>query len=92
MRLGTVTQQPTERLSYTIDYSEALTDGDNVETAFAVVAPAGLIVDNVSPIDPRVKFWVTGGESGVTYKVTITVNTADGRVFQDEVMFKIKEV
>jgi hypothetical protein len=92
MKLGTVTQQPTERLSYTIDYAEALTDGDNVQTAFAVVSPAGLTVDNVSPIDPRVRFWVTGGTAGTTYKVTITTDTADGRVFQDEVIFKIKEI
>jgi hypothetical protein len=92
MKLGTVTQQPTERLSYTIDYRDALTDGDNVQTAFAVVTPAGLLVDNVSPLDPRVRFWATGGTAGTTYKVEITTSTADGRVFQDEVIFKIKEV
>ena len=92
MKLGTVSQQPTEKQSYTIDYSDALTDGDNVETAFASVSPAGLVVDNVSPIDPKVRFWVTGGAPGVAYKVTVTTNTADGRTFQDELTFKIKEV
>lgn len=92
MKLGTVTQQPTERLSYTIDYAEALTDGDNAQSAVATVDPYGLTVDNVSVYDPRVKFWVTGGVAGVTYKVTITLDTADGRVLQDEVIFKIKEI
>lgn len=92
MKLGTVTQQPTERLSYTIDYSDVLTDGDNVDTATAVVSPPGLTVENVSPLDPRVKFWVTGGVSGTAYKVTVTMNSADGRIFQDEVTFKIKEI
>ncbi len=92
MKLGTATQQPTERLSYTIDYSEALTEGDNVETATAAVTPSGLTVENVGVYDPRVKFWVTGGTTGASYKVTLTVNTADGRVFQDEVTFKIKEI
>lgn len=92
MRLGTVNQQPTERQSYTVDYSEALTDGDNVERAFATVSPEGLVVDNVSPMDPKVRFWATGGVSGTTYKVSLTVDTADGRVFQDEILFKIKEV
>ena len=92
MKLGTVSQQPTEKQSYTIDYSDALTDGDNVETALASVSPAGLVVDNVSPIDPKVRFWVTGGAPGVAYKVTVTTNTADGRTFQDELTFKIKEV
>lgn len=91
-KLGTVTQQPTERLSYTVDYGEYLTDGDNVQSAVAVVSPAGLTVDNVSVFDPRVKFWATGGIAGTKYKVELTVNTADGRIIQDEIIFKIKEI
>lgn len=92
MKLGTATQQPAERLSYTIDYSDALTVGDNIQTATAQVAPVGLTITDVGVYDPRVKFWVTGGTNGATYKVTVTATTADGRVFQDEVTFKIKEV
>ena len=92
MRVGVVNKQPAERFSYTVDYSGALTDGDNVQTAVAEVSPAGLVVDNVSAIDPRVRFWAAGGEHGTTYKVTLTVGTADGRVFQDEIVFKIKEL
>ena len=92
MKLGTVIQQPTERQSYTIDYSEALTDGDNVESAYAVAEPQGLVVEDVFPIDPRVRFWVSGGQAGVAYKVTVTTHTADGRIFQDELTFKIKEI
>lgn len=92
MKLGTVTKQPAERFSYTIDYSEALTQDDNITTVSASVAPVGLLVDNVGAYDPVVRFWAAGGESGVTYKVTVTVTTDDGRVFQDEVTFKIKEV
>lgn len=92
MKLGTVTQQPAERLSYTIDYSEFLTDGDNVQTATAVVSPAGLTVDTVSVLDPRVRFFVEGGTTGERYKVTVNVETADGRQLQDELIFKIKEI
>lgn len=92
MKLGTVTQQPTERLSYTINYADSLTDGDNMESATATVSPPGLTVDNVSALDPRVKLWVTGGVPGTRYKVTVTANTADGRIFQDELTFNIKEI
>lgn len=92
MKLGTVTQQPAERLSYTIDYSQFLTDGDNVQTATAAVSPAGLTVDTVSVLDPRVRFFVEGGTTGERYKVTVNVNTADGRQLQDELIFKIKEI
>lgn len=92
MKLGTVTKQPAERFSYTIDYSEALTSGDNITTVTAAVSPEGMTVDNVGAYDPVVRFWASGGESGSTHKVTVTVTTDEGRVFQDEVTFKIKEV
>lgn len=92
MKLGTVTQQPAERLSYTIDYSQFLTDGDNVQIATATVSPVGLTVDAVSVLDPRVRFFVEGGTTGERYKVTLNVTTADGRQLQDELIFKIKEI
>lgn len=92
MKLATITKQPAERFSYTVSYVEALTDGDNLETATASVSPAGLQVDNLGVYDPRVKIWVSGGTNGAIYKVTLTVNTADGRTFQDELVFKIKEL
>ena len=92
MKLGKVFQQPAEKLSYTIDYSEALTAGDNVESVIAVSDSADLIVDNVFELDPKIRFWVRGGINGISYKVTITVTTADGRVFQDEIIFRIREL
>lgn len=92
MKLATVTKQPIEKFSYTVDYSEALTEGDNVDTAIVVADPVTLTISNVGIYDPRVKFWVAGGINGVAYKVTVTTTTADGRIFQDEIVFKIKEV
>lgn len=92
MKLGTVQQQPAERFSYTIDYTDALTIGDNIQSASASVSPAGLTVDNVGVYDPRVKFWASGGTTGVAYKISVTATSADGRVFQDEVVLKIKEI
>ena len=92
MKLGTINKQPAEKFSYTVSYAEALTAGDNVQLATASVSPVGLTVDNVGVYDPRVKLWVSGGTNGVSYKVTLTVTTADGRVFQDELTFKIKEL
>ena len=92
MRLGTVRQQPNERLSYSVTYEDVLTDNDNVSAATASVDPVGLTVDNVSVIDPRVRFWVTGGVSGTRYKVTLSVDTDDGRHYEDEIMFLIREL
>lgn len=92
MKIGTVTKQPVERFSYTVDYSEALTDGDNIESVTARSIPDGLMLENVGANDPLIRFWASGGASGATYKVELTVSTADGRIFQDELIFKIKEV
>jgi len=92
MKLGTVSKQPAERFSYTVTYADALTVGDNVVSAAIAVTPAGLTVDNAEVYDPRVKFWASGGANNVSYKITLTVSTADGRVFQDEVTLKVKEV
>ncbi len=92
MKLGTVQQQPAERFSYSVDFVDALTTLDNVQSATVTATPTGLTIDNVGVYDPRVKFWVSGGTSGVAYKVTVTTTTADGRIYQDEIIFKIKEI
>lgn len=92
MRLGTAQQQPSERLLYTIDYAEALTDEDRPLEATATVAPVGLTVASPFTADSRVRFWVSGGTSGVSYKVELTVTTVDGRIFQDEITLRIKEL
>ena len=90
MRIGQFNKQPGERESFTITYEDALTAGDNVQAATASVTPAGLLLEQITVLDPRVKFYAKGGTSGVTYKVTFDVTTVDGRVIQDEVLIKVK--
>lgn len=92
MRIGVATQQPEERFSYTVDYSPAMNATDSIVSAVATVAPSGLVVANTSYLPKSVRFWVSGGVSTTTYKVTVTVTTADGWIFQDEIIFKIKEL
>lgn len=92
MMLGTFPKQPVEVKDYDLDYSEWLTDGDNVESATVVSDIAGLTIESVFIADPRVKIWLSGGTSGITYKLTVTTTTADGRVKQDEFKVKVKDV
>ncbi len=92
MKLGTFSQQVRERFSYTITYEDDLTAGDNVKETTVLVEPVGLIVDDVGVFNPRVRFWTTGGVSGVTYTVTFLTTTEDGATFEDEVVFKIKDI
>lgn len=92
MRVGTSTQQPSERLLYSIDYAEALPDGDLPLVATATTAPATLTVEDPFTADTRVRFWVSGGTAGISYKVELTVTTVVGRIFQDEVTIRVKEL
>lgn len=92
MRVGATTQQPKERFSYTVDYSLAMNATDSIVSATAEVFPVGLVVESTSHQSKNVRFWVSGGVSGSTYKVTLSVSTADGWTFEDEVIFKIKEL
>lgn len=99
MILGTQTQQPDELLDYDINYKSWLVGTDRIANATAVVEPAydettnpnGLRATYLSHDGEKVKLWVKSGVSGVTYKVTLTVETDDGRIKQDEIKFKIKE-
>lgn len=91
MILGSHTKQPPEVLDYDVDYSEWLTAQDNVESATVAIQPPGLTVDNVFINDPRVKIWLSGGTNGVTYKVTVTTVTADGRTKEDEFKVRVKD-
>lgn len=90
--LGTVTQQPAERLLYGIDYSEYLSSGDTVVSATTAVTPDGLVVDGVTTSDYGVNLRVSSGVSGVRYKVEVTVTTSCGCIIQDELIFRIKEI
>lgn len=92
MKLGTVEKQPGEVESYTLDYSDDLDAGDNVQSATLLsVSPTGLIVDQVFVFDPRVRFFASGGVDKTNYKVTFKITTADGRELEDEVTIKVKE-
>lgn len=92
MILGTFRKQPVEVVDYDLDYVDWLTAGDNVASATVTVAPAGLTVDSVLINDPRVKIWVSGGTDSVTYKLTVTTTTDDGRVKQDEFKIKVQDI
>jgi hypothetical protein len=91
MKLGSFTQQPQERESYTIDYADDLTEGDNLKQANASISPDGLMLDGLFVLDPRLRLWLRGGTAGVSYKISVTAETEDGRILLDHFFLKIKE-
>lgn len=90
--VGTFKKQPVEVLDYDIDFTTFLDGIDTLLSAIATVEPTGsLTIDSVSANGDRVKVWLSGGTDGLSYKVTVTATTTDGRVKQDEFKVRVKE-
>ncbi|MBD9415929.1 hypothetical protein IB234_15305 [Pseudomonas sp. PDM16] len=93
MKLGNFPKQPAERLSKSITYADALDDGDEVSAVMScVVDPAGLVVVPTLVNGSRVRLWVSEGEDGSSYKITVKVQTAGGEIFEDELTCKVRDL
>ena len=90
--IGVINKQPADRRDYDVDCTSLVGDYDVVQTATATASPAGLTVDAPTVFSDHVKLWIGGGADGATYKVTVTVFSRDGRIQQDEIRVKVKEV
>lgn len=84
-----------ESLDYTVDFyrflvgREAITAASAIITAPTVTDPdATLTITRVGYTKNQVAVWVTGGEDGVQYTVTVSIGTDQGR--QKEQSFLIQ--
>lgn len=90
-------KQPAEVKDYDVDYTAWLSpQADTIAAATAVAVctsgtDATLEIDSIAFTEDTVKVWISGGTSGETYKVTITVTTAGGRVDESELVFKVRD-
>ena len=87
-------KQSRESLDYTVDFNRFLIGRESIISASATItAPvvtdpaATLIITRVGYTKNQVAVWVTGGEDGVQYTVTVTIGTDQGR--QKEQQFLI---
>lgn len=89
--LGKYIKQPAETESYTIDYSDDLTDGDGVVDLAVTVSAATITLVSTNYDLTSARIWLSGGDVGTKYKVEVTATTGDGRVLQDEFFVTIKD-
>lgn len=75
-----------ETLDYTIDFSRFLSGREFITAASAVISaptvgdPAlTLQTHRVEYISNQVAVWLMGGENGVQYTVTVSIDTSQGR-------------
>lgn len=96
--LATKKKQPAERLDYDIWYAndpgEApawLIDSDQILNAVITVSDPALEVTSIV-FPNRVKLWVEAGTTGETYKITIRITTEGGRIKEDELRIRVKDI
>lgn len=94
MPLEKFEKQPSEDLDYDIYFDEWMPDGDHIASV-DVTEDTGITVHDVtfSASTHIVKVWASGGDSGVTYKVTVKATTASNppRVKEQDFRIKVKE-
>ncbi len=78
MRLNPKMKSAGDRLDYDINYERWLTSGDSLLDA-NVTSEEGLTIDSVGVKSPIIKIWVSGGETGKSYDITINATTVQGR-------------
>jgi hypothetical protein len=92
MIIGMAQKQPAEYLDYNVDFTEWMPEDDEIASATVAVVPEGeLTTDTISIMTPIVKFWAAGGVTGKTYKLTVKITTANGRIKEDELKIRVRE-
>ncbi len=88
------TKDPGDTLDYEVDISPALVgnDGDSIATLDVTVTPnnpGDLSVSSTTADGTRCVLWLTEGQNGTTYTVTMIVGTTNGRTIQRSVLVPV---
>lgn len=93
MRLNKFRQAPADRKRYVVNYADWLNAGENINgITMSGSVPADSFVIDGYVIDAgyqQVIFYVSGGVSGTSYDVSITVTTSLAQTKQDWITFVV---
>ena len=90
--LGKFKKQPREVKDFDVSYSDFFTLRSDTPITFTALADDGVILDRVELTGMTGKVVLSGGTSGVSYKVTVTMTTSTGIVKEDEFVVSVKEI
>lgn len=92
MAIKTFTKQPGDRLDYVLQGADWL-DGDTIAAVSAAFRAndAGVSIDACFHDGQNVTTWVSGGKDGEQSQVTLTINTAGGRIKEAEFRIRVIE-
>ena len=92
MIIGTFSKQPAEVLDYAIDLTQWLPSGDYAISQ-TTTAPIGIVVDStlITDAGKGIRVWLSGGTSGVKYKIQVLFVTDNGRKKEFEFVVSVRE-
>ena len=87
-------KDPNDLLDYQFDIAPALigNDGDAIATLDIAISPSNpgdLALTSTAADGSRAVLWLSAGQSGVTYTVTLTIGTQAGRVIARSVLLPV---
>jgi hypothetical protein len=91
--LRTFEKDPDEQLDYSIDWSEELTEPEQITASTWTVSPSGLdvLTDGFGPTATTI--WVKGGAVGVEYTLTnrITTDSLPNRIRERSIRLHVAQ-
>lgn len=90
-------KDPRDVLDYQLDISQAVlgNQGDiiaNIAVSTTPSAPGDLIVRSVSVDGASAVLWLSGGQAGTVYTVTLLISTVNQRVLQRSVLLPVLDL
>lgn len=94
MKIGSFSKTPIERKRYAIDYSDWLGTTESITGAtFAATPSTGIpiVVDASTFSGGKILvFFVSFGDTGVTYTLDVRITTDQGQTKEDQLIFKVR--
>lgn len=85
-------KDPTEKKDYAIDWTAHLAAGESITTSTWSAEPAGLIQATPTNVAGVTTTWISGGTTGVEYRVTNHVVTNQGREFERSFLLNVVDL
>lgn len=87
-------KDPGDILDYQIDIEPAIigNEGDSIESVDIDVVPSqpgDLSADNITADGYRIVIWLSNGQAGMTYIVTVVATMASGRTLQRSILLPV---
>jgi len=91
------TKDPSDVLDYRFNISPALigNEGDSISTLDISITPdnpGDLALNEAQADGPNAVLWLSGGQAGTVYTITVLISTINGRTLQRSILLPVLEL